>query len=73
MNRWFTKKYIFLLHLSQNYVHLPSAGSGAYINVLDKAIKCNEKNIYIVNANTIITICCEQEQNMNNLNAGMSQ
>ena len=44
-----------------------------FINVLDKAIKCNEKNIYIVNANTIITICCEQEQNMNNLNADMSQ
>ena len=31
------------------------------------------KYIYIVNAITVITICCEQEQNTNNLNVDMSQ
>ena len=45
-----------------------------FINALYKAIKCNENiKIFIVNVNTVITICCEQEQNMNNLNVDMSQ
>ena len=29
--------------------------------------------MFIVNANTVIIICCEQEQNTNNLNVDMSQ
>ena len=29
--------------------------------------------MFIVNENTVITICCKQEQNTNNLNVEMSQ
>ena len=29
--------------------------------------------MFIVNVHTVITICCEQEQNTNNLNVNMSQ
>ena len=45
-----------------------------FINVLDNGIKSNENiKMCIVNVNTIITICSEQELNKNNLNVEMSE